>query len=318
MLIDPATGAVLIGSNGKTIGNGNRANANQGFSGSSTLLTNTDKGGAHSVTFSLKKPFKNGWYGNLGFTFGDATEVNPGTSSQASSNFGNNAWVNPNEQVASRSNYAIRRRVNAALTWEHKFFGDYSSGVGAFYDGHTGSPYSWVFGNDANGDSYSSDLVYVPMQNDPMVTFAPGTTSTQIQQFYDFIKGNDYLSGTQGHIARRNGASSPWINQLDLSFRQEIPGFFKGNKGEIRLDIFNFLNMLNSDWGQQQYVGFPYRRNLVNFQGVDSSGRMIYQLPTDKNGNYAPGSMITYDAGRDVKTNVVSRWSALLTLRYTF
>ena len=43
-------------------------------------------------------------------------------------------------------------------------------------------------------------------------------------------------------IAQRNGARAGWINQLDLSFSQEIPGLFKGNKGVVRLDIYNFGN----------------------------------------------------------------------------
>ena len=29
----------------------------------------------------------------------------------------------------------------------------------------------------------------------------------------------------QGTIANRNAVSSPWVNQVDLSFRQELPGF---------------------------------------------------------------------------------------------
>jgi hypothetical protein len=45
---------------------------------------------------------------------------------------------------------------------------------------------------------------------------------------------------------------------------------------------------------------------------------MIYTLPTDKNGNYQPEQKTIYDAGRNTKTNVVSRWSAMLTVRYTF
>jgi hypothetical protein len=49
-----------------------------------------------------------------------------------------------------------------------------------------------------------------------------------------------------------------------------------------------------------------------------ATGKYIYTLPTDANGNYQPGTKVVYDAGRDIKTNVVSRWSAMLTLRYTF
>jgi hypothetical protein len=246
--------------------------------------------------------------------------VNPGTSSQATSNFSNSAWVIPGENVESPANGSIRQRLSASLTWQHNFFGNYATAVTAFYDGHTGNPYSWTFGNDANGDSYSgSDLVYVPRVNDPLVAFAQGTTPEQIQQFYNFIQSDSYLNDHQGMDAGRNRARSAWVNEVDLSFRQEVPGFFpEGAKGELRFDIFNFMNLLNKDWGQQQYVGFPYNRTLANYQGVNSNGQMVYGLPTDRNGNYQPGGLTVYDAGRDIKTNVVSRWSMMITLRYTF
>src|SRR5699024_7169805 len=185
--------------------------------------------------------------------------------------------------------------------------------ISAFYDGHSGQPYSWTFGNDANGDGYATDLVFIPGEG--QVSFAPGTTDTQIQQFFDYIKSDKYLREHQGEIAKRNKTASAWVNDVDLSFRQEVPGLFRGNKGEIRLDIYNFLNLLNKDWGQVSYVPFYYTRTLANYQGVDADGKYIYSLPTDKNGNYQPGSKTIYDAGRNTKTSVVSRWSAMITLK---
>ena len=302
-----------------------RANQDKRFSGTSTLLTNTSKGSSDSLTLSLKKPFSENWFGSVGVTVGHATEVNPGTSSQASSNFRDSAWVNPNEDVASTSNYNVGRRLTASLTWQHRFFADYATSVSAFYDGHDGQPYSWVFGNDANGDSYkASDLVYIPREGDItsfLVTQAGSlvaATPEQIQQFYDFIHSDSYLNEHQGQIARRNGTRAAWVNQVDLSFRQEIPGIFAGNKGELRLDVYNFMNLLNNDWGQQSYVGYPYTRTLANYQGVGADGKYIYELPVDKSGNYQPSQKVIYDAGRNTKTNVVSRWSAMVTLRYTF
>ncbi|MEO5624413.1 MAG: carboxypeptidase regulatory-like domain-containing protein [Dokdonella sp.] len=298
--------------------NRSRARSNPAFAQGVTLLRNTDKGSADSLTLSLKKPFDNNWSGNVAVTLARATEVNPGTSSQATSNFSNSAWVNPGEDVTSPANGSIKQRLSASLTWQHNFFGDYATAVSAFYDGHTGNPYSWTFGNDANGDSYSgSDLAYIPRVGD--VAFTSTTTAQQQQQFFDFIKANPYLRDHQGLDAGRNRANSPWVNEVDLSFRQEVPGFFpSGAKGELRFDIFNFMNLLNKDWGQQEYVGFPYNRTLANYQGVGPDGHMIYSLPTDSHGNYQPGGLTTYDAGRDIKTNVVSRWSMMITLRYTF
>ena len=61
-----------------------------------------------------------------------------------------------------------------------------------------------------------------------------------------------------------------------------------------------------------------YNRTLANYAGVGADGRYIYSLPTDADGNYDPQHKVVYDAGRNTKTNVVSRWSIMLTLRYSF
>src|SRR3546814_9374051 len=41
---------------------------------------------------------------------------------------------------------------------------------------------------------------------------------------------------------------SDWSSDV-CSSDLELPGFFEGHKGVIRLDIYNFLNLLNEDWG---------------------------------------------------------------------
>lgn len=279
-------------------------------------LTNTHQGMANYLAVQLSKPFSDNLFGSIAFITGHATEVNPGTSSQAASNLNNNVVFNPNEDVASPSNYSFRRRVLTRLTWQHHFFADYLSSVSAFYDGHTGSPYSWVFGNDVNGICYGSPTncpfgeVFIPRQGD--VEFVNGTDPKVIQQFYDFIQRDKYLRAHQGQVAGRNAAHSGWVNQINLSFRQEIPGLFAGNKGEIRFDIFNFANLLNKKWGNVYDVDFPYARALANFAGVDkATGKYVYSLPT-AGGNYAPGAVRLEDQFAQ------SRWSVLVTLRYTF
>jgi len=293
-----------------------RSGSNPAFGGQSTFLTNTNKGEANFLTLSLQTPFKDeGVSGSAAMTLGRATEVNPGTSSQAFSNFSGRAAFNPNDDIAYRSNYDIKARLLGSLTWQHHFFGDYATSVSAFYDGHSGQPYSFTFGNDANGDGVSgNDLFFVPKPG--QVQFVAGTPQSVIDQFYAFIKNNDYLNNHQGGPAGQNGATSPWINQINLSFRQEIPGFFAGNKGEIRFDILNFGNMLNKDWGQIYDVPFAtaggFGRSLANFRGIDpATGQYIYALPT-RNGNYNPQAFVKEDA------NAQSRWSVLVTVRYTF
>ncbi|RDJ00147.1 Oar protein [Dyella solisilvae] len=316
----------------KATGQTSRANANPAFSDAVINLANTSKGSADSLTLALKKPFADDWQGMVGFTLSRATEVTPGTSSVARSNWANNYVMNPNENVASNSNYSVPRRVIASLTWQHRFWGDYVTSAGMFYDGHSAAPYSWTFGNDANGDGFVNDLAYIPRQGDVLFGYrdAKGNLVTTdpklVQQFYDYVQGNDYLKNHQGSVARRNGDRAGWINQIDLSFSQEIPGIFKGNKGEIRFDVYNFTNLLNKHWGIEKRVNFPGGRPLADFAGVDpTTGKYIYDITCGgkltsctnyiSGGSYSPQPIPTYINNND---DLAQRWSVLLTLKYKF
>jgi hypothetical protein len=289
---------------------------NYAFDKYSTLLTNTSKGKSDSLTLALSEPFSDSWFGSVSATLAHATEVNPGNSSQASSGYKYVVRTNANEEVAAIADRNVAKILKASLTWQHAFFGGYKTSVSAFYSGHTGLPYSWIFSGDMNGDGITyQDPVYIPTLNDPKVTYGSASADV-IQQFQDFISHDDYLSSHRGQIAARNAVNSPWVNQLDLSLQQEVPGLFAGNKGVIRLDIYNFLNMLNHDWGVTRNTGFN-TRTLAGYDGVNADGQFIYYLPTDDDGNYQPQQLEPYDAGTN-PTRVVSRWSAMLTVRYTF
>ncbi|WP_040673258.1 TonB-dependent receptor [Rhodanobacter spathiphylli] len=300
----------------RSSGQQSRYLANGAFSDGTINLANSSRGSADSLALSLKKPFSTDWSGMVGFTWSRATEVNPGTSSVARSNYVNNYVFNPNEDKASPSNYSIPRRVIAGLNWQHRFFGDYATSASVFYDGHNASPYSWTFGNDANGDGVSNDLAFIP--NPGQVSFRANTDPKLIQQFYDYIKANDYLKDHQGGPAGRNGDHAGWLNQIDLSFSQEIPGLFKGNKGKIKLDVYNFTNLLNKHWGIEKRANFPGYRNLADFYGVDADGKYIYDISGssyhDSNGNYSPQQVPTSTFPSDL----AQRWAVQLTVKYTF
>jgi hypothetical protein len=158
------------------------------------------------------------------------------------------------------------------------------------------------------------DLAYIPKENDSIVTFKPGTTAGQIAAFEDFIENDKYLSSHRGSIAERNHSQQPWINQLDLGIQQELPGFYSDNKFVVRMDIYNFLNFLNSDWGDQMGVGFFATRRLANISDV-VNGKYVYDLGTPTSPSYTNFTV------RDSSANpgrVISRWQALLTLKYEF
>ncbi|WP_374248690.1 carboxypeptidase regulatory-like domain-containing protein [Thermomonas sp.] len=300
-------------------------NSNTSFS-NVLLLTNTDKGKSDNFTVSLRKPFNGAWSGRLAYTFSRATDVNPGTSSVAYSSYSNRTFKDIGAEEEGISNYSIPNRVIAQLSWQHNFFGDYATRVSAFYDGHDGAPYSWTFNSDIQGVGIFNPLAYVPKGPGDIV-WANAASQAKADAFWGFVASNVELQGRRGQIFDRNAARAPWVNQLDLSFSQEIPGFMKGHKGEVRLDIFNFLNLLNKDWGVEYRAQFPLYRYLADVAGVCTAvsavctandiGKYIYDISNA--GRYgAAGTYAPTDLAPNESFNPSQRWSMRLTVRYKF
>lgn len=267
------------------------------------LARETDKGNGSAVTLMLSKPMDEHWSWSLGYTYSNATEVSPLTSSRAISNWNGRAIFDPNEEIASRANYVTQDRVTGSLNFRYNFFGDYKTEFSVFYEGRSGKPYSYTFDNDANGDGiFGNDLLYVPA--------GPGDvlfgSAEEEAAFWEFVNSDDYLSGSMGSVARRNAAQSPWVNNFDVRISQELPGFYGDNKAEIWLDILNIGNLINEDWGQIEEVFFPFNRGVVEYGGVDpDTGKYVYRFNN-------PDSLGLRDR------NAESRWALQVGFRYKF
>lgn len=300
---------------GSTSSSNKNCGRNSDFSNQSTVLGNTDEGFSNSVTFSLNKPMSNNWFGSLSYTYTDAEEVGSDASSQAWSSYQYVSRVNPNQEIATPASRAIQNSIKASLGWERAFFGDYKTSITAYYNGRDGLPYTWLVDGDLNGDGIFQDPAYIPLVNDPNVSYGAATPE-QIAAFHEFIANNPYLQGQRGEIAGRNADSMPWVNQLDLGIQQELPGFSADHKSIIRLDIYNFLNMLNKDWGLTKQIDGFDTRYLARLGGINADGSYVYNLGTDENPSWQ--ELNTYDADSRNPSRLVSRWSVLLTLRYEF
>ena len=280
-----------------------RANRDTAYN-DAIIARSTSKGDSKQLTVSLEKPFsrESDWSWQVAYTYTNAREVSPLTSSTSSSQLGNVAVFQANEEVSARSNYEIRDRFTAALNWKHDFFGDNTTSIGLFYEGRTGRPYSYTFDNDANGDGRLNDLLYIPS--------APGDvlfgSAAEESAFWQYVYGNEYLNSHRGQVAARNGARGAWVNQFDLRISQELPGFMEGHKAEISFDIANVGNLLNKDWGVIEEIGFPGTRGVAEYGGIDpGTGKYVYRFNT-------PDRTNIYDS------RGISRWSAQVSLRYKF
>ena len=272
----------------------------------------SNKGRGQNLSVSLFKPNNGGdWSWSLAYSFSDATEVNPLTSSRAISNWRNQAVFNPNEIVSARSNYVVRDRFTAALNWAHAFFGDYKTKVGLFYEGRSGQPYSWLFNNDANGDGIINDLLYIPTGPSDVVfkNITGGLTAAQQAEiFWNAVASTDGLAGRNGTTARRNDSTMPWRNNFDLRITQELPGFFGGNRFNLWVDVFNVGNLLNKKWGLSEEVLFDdgrggFARNFVTYKGIEN-GKYVYEVTSP------PEAFVNRD--------LPSRWAVQVGVSYKF
>ncbi len=296
----------------------NRAGRNTSF-GDVYLIDNTDKGKTEQFTVSLTKPWTTGsdWSWSMGYTYTHATEVGPLTSSTASSGWGYQYGFNANEEVLTRSRYEIKDRLSGSLNWKHKFFGDYETSVGLVYEGRSGRPFSYVFNGDANGDSRTTnDLFYVPKGPGDVLfgtlnangTFTPNAALEK--QFFDWLAQHPDLGKYKGGYAPANGFRTGFVNTFDLRLSQQLPGFFKGNKSEIWIDIQNVGNLINKDWGHIVDYGFYADARVANLQGI-YNGKYVYNTLYTDQPTVANADADGFNVG-------VSQWSLQVGFRYEF
>jgi len=273
------------------------------------IADNTSKGRGDNLTIGLQRPMINDWSWALAYSYTEATDVNPLTSSTSNSNWLNRASFDPNEDVASRSNYVNRDRFIASVQWQHAFFGENKTSVALFYEGRKGKPYSWTYINDINGDGVGgNDLMYIPTPGDNTVTFRDlngNGSSDEEAAFWALVNANPELRRNIGGVVKRNDSFSRFVNTFDLRVSQEFPGFFDDNKFVVTLDVLNVGNLLNKKWGRTDEIGFPLNRSFVNNGGIDASGRYVYIL----------GSTEDFVTRQE---RAESQWAAQLTLKYSF
>ncbi|WP_202946854.1 hypothetical protein [Nitritalea halalkaliphila] len=154
----------------------------------------------------------------------------------------------------------------ASPTWKGFVFGASLIGIG-------GSRYSFMTSNGSlQGDfPLNNALAFVFDPNDP-------ATPDAIRAGYEAILNDPntaesakrYLRESFGSVARRNGGENPFFFTVDLRLLKTIKTFGK-QRFEVSADVFNFMNLLNKDWGVNNDLGRT--RNLQSIRGFDQATR---------------------------------------------
>jgi hypothetical protein len=174
--------------------------------------------------------------------------------------------------------------------------------LGATLIGIGGSRYSFLVGGNTslNGDFVlTNDLAYVFNPND-------ANTPENIKKGINDLLNNpdtdhsvkDYIMSNIGKVAERNGGENPFYTTVDLRLTKSFR-IVKNHNLEFSADAFNFLNMLNKEWGRNYNRG---NTNLLNINGFDQAKQQY---------NYAVQNIATRPIGG-------TPWRIQLGVRYSF
>ncbi len=297
------------------------------------FLTNTKEGYRYNFTVQLSKAntrlrlnhhsLITSWM--AAYTYGLSKDVSNGIRNSFQSNYELNPAVVPGNAQLAYSNFDMRHRIVAnaslGLQWnEHQ-----ATSLAFFFSAQSGSPYSFIYSSSPNpfNNASNANLIFIP-KDQSQINLADvkdgngNITYSAAQQWTDldrFINNDSYLKKHRGEYAARNGARTPWNSELDLKLMHEFK-FGKSHSIQVSFDVFNFLNMLNNDWGHITFVTNVnnYTANLLKFvndaNGV-APGKGNYVPTLNFNKPPATGHYYTVDP-------ISSRWQGQLGVRYSF
>ncbi|WDE03144.1 TonB-dependent receptor [Thalassomonas viridans] len=243
-------------------------------------MTNADDDGRSVIfTTSLAKAWDNGVSMTMSYAHQDITNNHVGSASAAAGNYKHNIIKNRNENSAERSSYEIEHSFKLTLGYTTEFFEGYATRFNMYLERRSGRPYSHTMGMYRDRDlgdneafySQSAYLPYIPTgADDPFVNWEEsGISWNELEVLLDKAGISE-----RGEILDRNTGTQPWVTSLDISIKQEIPGFAEGHSGQIYLMIDNFANLLNDDWGVEKKLRYP-NQSIYDFGGLDDQGRYI-------------------------------------------
>jgi len=241
---------------------------------SAVVLKNQDVGETYNASISLERAFRNGFFTKSAIAYGTASNtVDAGSIAFGSWN-NNQHTGNPNIPGIGNGAGFQGRRLFTVASHTRDWFGWGNTTIAAFIENFNLGQRSYTFGGDLNGDGgTSNDLIWVH-ENQSQMNFAPlnltsgsfngtacstGTpcvvsTAQQAAAWDAYIAQDPHLRTRRGDYALRGGLILPNVTRMDLSVSQDLSRLVAGKKNslQVRLDILNFTNMINSDWGLSQ------------------------------------------------------------------
>lgn len=284
-----------------------------------TVMESGPLGGSLAATIQIQKPTKAKGLGFMAaYTFTRARDyMSPGSIASSSFNGIQSLRGNNNTDIAFSDN-EIRNRVIGNVNYKIELSKNAALTFSLFGQSQNQGRFAYTYGGDMNGDGLSgNDLMYVPRNQSEMNFLALNATSSapasSIQQQRDafdaFINQDKYLNSMRGKVIERNGVLQPYRVRMDFSTQLDLFTNIGKNRHTIQLraDIFNIGNMINSASGVSDFVN---TFNPLQSAGLDAAGVPIFRMNRVNNSiNYT-----TYRKG----TGIGDVWSAQFGIRYIF
>lgn len=290
------------------------------------VLGNSSRGYYQSATFKLDYPNNRGVFGSLAYTISESRDL-MSAGSIAATSFNSAISVNGNNNLTpSYSDNDLPHRIVGLLGYKFEY-GKKVIGATTFNIGYIGEKsgrFSHTINGDMNGDlNANNDLMFIP-NNGNQIQFEPytlnGNTYTAIQQqqaFEYYIANDPYLSSRRGQYAERNAIALPMLHRVDLSVTQDISFKIRGKltSFQVRADILNFGNLLNSDWGVNNRSTAPRLLTYRTTTLPGGLGEPVYRFNTE---TFPDGTSQLVKNRFTKNSSQFEVWQAQLTLRYSF
>ncbi len=228
------------------------------------VIRNSNASGdrSYQATLAVNRRFSDGLAFTAGYTYSNTKDKECTTSSIANSNMRFQVLEGPlDDRVLTTSCFDVPNKltltgiVNAPLGIQ----------VSLSYLGRSGTPFTYTVNNDANGDGLSgNDPIYVPASQNDVTLQKPEDWAT----LDGYISSEPCLDAARGTLMQRNTCRNPWQSFVNARFTKVFTTF-NGQSLELNLDIFNVLNLINSDWGVVKATTFNENQPILNATGYD-------------------------------------------------
>ena len=301
--LTPPTGTLLGVDSRAVYTDNDRVVGAYGSQANAYVFTNSDKGRTLNASLKAQKTFDNDLYLMAAYNFLDSKDINSIEAEITGDAFAFNPVLsNANSATLAHSRYGDRHRfiAVAAKSWNYGANNQWTTTFSSFYELVKGGRFNYTYAGDINNDgSNLNDLIYIPTTSE--IGQMDFSTASDASNLENFIRQDDYLKDRRGQYAERYGALTPWRSKMDVKFIQNLK-IKDNNSLEFSIDILNFGNLLNSDWGLVQ------QPNAVQPIGVsvDASGSPTYSFNSNLKETFVYNSTL------------ISRWQMQFGLRYSF